>query len=58
MCKLLIQESRINHVYYLQKRGVLNNKYNQTKYEQLYVFDDAIFDELMENFFKKIREKK
>ena len=58
MCKLLIQESRINHVYYLQKRGILNNKYNQTKYEQMYAFDSVIFDALMENFFKKIREKK
>lgn len=58
MCKLLIQESRINHVYYLQKRGILNNKYSQTKYEQMYDVDGTIFDGLMENFFKKIREKK
>lgn len=58
MCKLLIQESRINHVYYLQKRGNINNKYSKTRYEQMYGIDGAIFDGLMKKFFKKIREKK
>lgn len=59
MCKQLIHESRINKVYYLQKRGELNNKYNKTQYEQMFVEGgDNDFDELMSNFFHKLREKK
>lgn len=59
MCKQLIQESRINKVYYLQKRGVVNNKYNKTQYEQMFVENNNDdFDGLMSNFFHKLREKK
>ena len=59
MCKQLIQESRITKVYYLQKRGEVNNKYNRTKYEQKFVSDNVEnFDELMSKFFNKLREKK
>ena len=59
MCKQLIQESRINKVYYLQKRGEVNNKYNKTQYEQMFVENNNDdFDGLMSNFFHKLREKK
>lgn len=59
MCKYLIQESRIDKVYFLKKRGDINNKYNKTQYVQMFVFgDNENFDELMAKFLKKIREKK
>lgn len=57
MCKLLIQESRIKQVYYIQKRGKINNNYAKTQYEQMYNCDACVFDNLMADFFKKIREK-
>ena len=57
LCKMVIQESRINKVYYYLKQGSINNKYHKTKYEQMFEVVDSEFSELMRKFFKKIRKK-
>lgn len=57
MCKLVIEESRIDEVYYILERGKINNKYDKTKYEHMYVCEDVKFLDMMKNFFKKIRKK-
>ena len=57
MCKLVIEESRIDHVYFLLNRGNKTNKYNKTQYEQMYVSNADEVEKLMKNFFKKIRKK-
>lgn len=56
MCKLLIEESRINSVYYILSKGSCNNKYKKTKYEQMYVNNIDEFRDLFEKMFKKIRK--
>jgi len=56
MCKLLIEESRINRVYYILNKGSKTNKYNKTQYERMYVCGVSQFSELMNSFFKKIRK--
>lgn len=56
MCKHLIEESRIDYVYYILKKGSCNNKYKKTQYKQMYVNRDANFQSLLENFFKKLRK--
>lgn len=56
MCKLLIEESRINRVYYILNKGSKTNKYNKTLYERMYVCRVSQFSELMNSFFKKIRK--
>lgn len=57
MCKLVIEESRIDQVYYILERGELNNKYSKTQYEQVYDCKENEFLYLMKDFFKKIRKK-
>lgn len=56
MCKHLIEESRIDYVYYILKKGNCNNKYKKTQYEQMYVDKNVSFQSLLENFFKKLRK--
>lgn len=56
MCKNLIEESRIQNVFYILEKGKCNNKYKKTKYEQMYVLDKNSFSEIMDLFFKKIRK--
>lgn len=56
MCKYLIEESRIDRVYYILKKGLCNNKYKKTQYEQVYDLDGASFQKLLENLFKNLRK--
>lgn len=56
MCKLLIEESRIDKVYYILKKGDRSNKYNKTTYEQMYVSDKKIFLNIIDDFFRKLRK--
>lgn len=56
MCKILIEESRIDQVYFLLNKGKNNNKYTKTKYEQMYVNEGEKFKKLIDKFFKKIRK--
>ena len=56
MCKLLINESRINKVFYILPKGYITNSYYKTKYEQMYVNGGFDFQNLMKDFFKKIRK--
>ena len=57
MCKEIISESRIKSVFYILKKGKITNKFNKTIYEQMYGVNDEIFDNLIKNFFNKIRKK-
>lgn len=56
MCKEIIQESRIDKVFYILEKGSVTNKYKKTKYEQKFVFDEDSFDKLIKKFFRKIRK--
>ena len=56
MCKQIIEESRINKVYFILDKGKITNKYNKTQYEQMYVSDDEEFRKYINNFFKKLRK--
>ena len=56
MCKYLIEESRINQVYYILSKGICNNKYKKTQYEQMYGLQTFDFQKMMENFFEKLRK--
>ena len=56
MCKLLIEESRIDHVYFFLNKGKNNNKYTKTQYEQMYVFETEKFKKLIDKFFEKLRK--
>ena len=56
LCKLLIEESRINKVFYILDKGKYTNKYKKTQYEQMYVFGGGDFSKIMSDFFKKIRK--
>lgn len=56
MCKLVIQESRIDKVYYILNKGKCNNKYKKTQYEQMYVIEKGKHFKIMDDFFKKIRK--
>lgn len=57
MCKSIIEESRINKVYYVLEKGNITNKYSQTKYEQMYTIYKNEYKKYIENFFKKLRKK-
>lgn len=57
MCKNIIQESRIDNVFFILNRGECTNKYTKTKYEQKYVNNSKIFSDLLTVFFTKIRKK-
>ena len=57
MCKRIIEESRIDNVYYVLQRGKTTNKYKKTIYEQTFVPDSNDFKLLINDFFKKIRKK-
>lgn len=56
MCKMLIEESRIDQVYYLLNKGKNSNKYAKTKYEQMYVVGDEKFKNLINKFFENLRK--
>lgn len=56
MCKHLIEESRIDHVYYILAKGICNNKYKKTSYEQMFDFCAEDFRDLFEKIFKKLRK--
>ena len=56
MCKKIIEESRIDQVYYILEKGKITNKYRKTKYEQLYTINNLCFKQLIDDFFKKIRK--
>ena len=56
MCKILIEESRIDQVYFLLNKGKNNNKYTKTIYEQMYANEGEKFKKLIDKFFKKIRK--
>ena len=46
MCKILIEESRIGNVYYILNKGNCNNKYYNTKYEQMFVKNKSEFSKI------------
>ena len=56
MCKELIQNSRIDKVYYILNKGNINNNYSKTTYEQLFTGDCEVFEKLLKKFFKNIRK--
>lgn len=56
MCKRIIEESRIDHVFYILEKGKITNTYKKTIYEQKFCCDKNSFAKLIENFFKKIRK--
>ena len=56
MCKLLIEESRINKVFYILNKGSKTNKYKKTQYEQMYASNLEQFEKLMQKMFKKMRK--
>ena len=55
MCKEVISEASINKVYYILNKGNLTNKYNKTKYEQMYGVDKKEFAVYVKNFFNFLR---
>ena len=57
MCKLIIEESRIDQVFYILNKGNCTNKYKKTKYEQKFDYNKNEFQILMKDFFSKIRKK-
>ena len=56
MCKILIEESRIDQVFYLLRKGTKSNKYNKTQYEQMYVCEKEKFKKLIDKFFENLRK--
>ncbi len=56
MCKLLIEESRIDQVYFLLTKGKNSNKYTKTQYEQMYVIEREKFKKLIDKFFENLRK--
>lgn len=56
MCKMLIEESRINKVFYILEKGICTNRYAKTQYEQMYGWRKEKFSGIMNDFFKKIRK--
>ena len=55
LCKLLIQESRIDKVYYILPKTAITNKYNKTIYKQMFVNNNN-YEKLFKNFFKNLRK--
>ena len=56
MCKELIQNSRIDKVYYILPKGSINNSYNKTQYVQTFVNKKDSFEIMLKNFFENIRK--
>ena len=56
MCKMAIQEARIQEVFYLVSKGNITNKYKKTRYEQMFAFDCDEYRNLLKYFFKNIRK--
>lgn len=56
MCQKVIEESRIDKVFYVLEKGKITNKYKKTKYEQVYTMHLLEFKELLALFFKKLRK--
>ena len=57
MCRLVIEESRMNKVFYILNKGTITNKYKKTKYEQMYAANKGEFKRIIEVFFAKLRKK-
>lgn len=56
MCKMLIEESRIDQVYFLLNKGKNNNKYTKTQYKQMYNKQREKFKKLIDKFFENLRK--
>lgn len=56
MCKEVIEEARIDKVYYVLNKRNITNKYNKTQYEQMYGIDSRKFDNYVKNFFNSLRK--
>ena len=56
MCKEVIEEARINKVFYILNKGNITNKYKKTSYEQMYGVDKCNFDKYVKNFFNSLRK--
>ena len=56
MCKEVIEEARINNVFYILNKGNITNKYNKTQYEQMYGVNNENFDKYVKNFFNSLRK--
>lgn len=56
MCKEVIEEARINKVFYILNKGNITNKYKKTTYEQMYGVNDENFDKYVKNFFNSLRK--
>ena len=56
MCKQLISESRISNVFYVLKKGNCNNRYEKTRYEQMFASEYSDFKDILDDFFKKLRK--
>lgn len=59
MCSDIIIESRIDHVFYIEKQNFQQNKQEKINFIQTNVSKSVYFNykELLENFFKKLRNK-
>ena len=56
MCKEVIEEARINKVFYILNKGNITNKYKKTAYEHMYGVDEYNFDKYVKNFFNSLRK--
>lgn len=56
MCKEVIEEARINKVFYILNKGNITNKYKKTTYEHMYGVDEYNFDKYVKNFFNSLRK--
>lgn len=56
MCKEVIEEARINKVFYILNKGNITNKYKKTTYEHMYGVNSDNFDKYVKNFFNFLRK--
>lgn len=56
MCKTIIEESRIDKVFYILEKGKITNKYNKTQYEQTYTLYSKEYKKIVKKFFIKLRK--
>ena len=56
MCKEVIEEARINKVFYILNKGNITNKYKKTSYEHMYGVNKYNFDKYVKNFFNSLRK--
>ncbi len=59
MCSNIINESRIDRVFYIEKQNFQQKKQKKANFVQTNVSKNihAMYKELLENFFKKLRNK-